>query len=176
MGSAASELPLSGIRVLDLTTWWAGPLNAMILADFGAEVIKIEAIQRLDNWRATLADRNFAQWWETSPLFNSTQRNKYGITLNLAAERGVELFKALVERSDVVCENYSPRVMPQLGLDYEILVQVNPLGHDLANRFWFDRPLARLRFVCAGCRNLGRPRASNRQRGRPTHLRRSDAG
>ena len=123
---ALAELPLSGIRVLDLTTWWAGPLNAMILADFGAEVIKIEAIQRLDNWRATLADRSFERWWETSPLFNSTQRNKYGITLNLAAGRGVELFKALVERSDVVCENYSPRVMPQLGLDYEVLRLVNP--------------------------------------------------
>jgi len=126
MTSVPSELPLSGIRVLDLTTWWAGPFNAMILADFGAEVIKIEAIQRLDNWRATLADRSFERWWETSPLFNSTQRNKYGMTLNLASGRGVELFKALVERSDVVCENYSPRVMPQLGLDYEILRRVNP--------------------------------------------------
>ncbi len=120
------ELPLRGVRVLDLTTWWAGPLNAMILADFGAEVIKIEAIQRLDNWRATLANRSLERWWETSPLFNSTQRNKYGMTLNLASERGAELFKALAERSDVVCENYSPRVMPQLGLDYGILRQINP--------------------------------------------------
>jgi crotonobetainyl-CoA:carnitine CoA-transferase CaiB-like acyl-CoA transferase len=119
-------LPLEGVRVLDLTTWWAGPLNAMLLADLGAEVIKIEAIQRLDNWRATLADRNVDRWWETSPLFNAVQRNKYGVTLNLAKPRGVELFKELIKRSDVVCENYSPRVMPQLGIDYEVLRGVNP--------------------------------------------------
>jgi len=126
MGPAAPELPLAGIRVLDLTTWWAGPFNALILADFGAEVIKIEAIQHLDNWRATLADRRAERWWETSPLFNSTQRNKYGITINLASRQGVSLFKHLVQCSDVVCENYSPRVMPQLGLDDDVLREVNP--------------------------------------------------
>lgn len=121
-----NELPLNGVRVLDLTTWWAGPFNAMILADFGAEVVKIEAIQRLDNWRATLADRSVERWWETSPLFNSTQRNKFDLTLNLASARGVEVFKQLVAHSDVVCENYSPRVMPQLGIAYEVLRQINP--------------------------------------------------
>src|SRR5579863_8897831 len=121
-----TDLPLSGDRIIDLTAWWAGPLNAMILADFGAEVIKIEAIQRLDNWRATLADRNLERWWETSPLFNSTQRNKFDLTLNLASPRGVEVFKQLAAHSDVVCENYSPRVMPQLGIAYEVLRQINP--------------------------------------------------
>jgi crotonobetainyl-CoA:carnitine CoA-transferase CaiB-like acyl-CoA transferase len=122
----SADLPLRGIRVLDLTSWWAGPFNAMILADLGAEVIKIEAIQRLDNWRATLADRKVERWWEASPLFNSTQRNKCGITLNLANPRGVAIFKELVKRSDVVCENYSPRVMPQLGIAYEVLREINP--------------------------------------------------
>ena len=120
------RLPLEGVRVLDLTSWWAGPLNAQVIAVLGAEVVKIEAIQRLDNWRGTLADRRVERWWETSPLFNSTQRNKFGITLNLATERGVALFKDLVSRSDVVCENYSPRVMPQLGLSYEVLRELNP--------------------------------------------------
>jgi crotonobetainyl-CoA:carnitine CoA-transferase CaiB-like acyl-CoA transferase len=122
---ARTKLPLHGIRVLDLTTWWAGPFNALVLATLGAEVIKIEAIQRLDNWRATLADRTAEKFWETSPLFNSTQRNKFGMTINLGKPRGVKLFKSLVERSDVVCENYSPRVMPQLGLSYEVLREIN---------------------------------------------------
>jgi crotonobetainyl-CoA:carnitine CoA-transferase CaiB-like acyl-CoA transferase len=121
-----TEMPLQGIRVLDLTTWWAGPFNALVLATLGAEVIKIEAIQRLDNWRATLADRAAERFWETSPLFNSTQRNKYGVTINLANPRGVTLFKRLVEKSDIVCENYSPRVMPQLGLAWETLREINP--------------------------------------------------
>ncbi len=123
---AQADLPLHGIRALDLTTWWAGPFNALVLATLGAEVIKIEAIQRLDNWRATLADRSVERFWETSPLFNSAQRNKYGMTINLAEPRGVALFKRLVERSDIVCENYSPRVMPQLGLAWEVLREVNP--------------------------------------------------
>jgi crotonobetainyl-CoA:carnitine CoA-transferase CaiB-like acyl-CoA transferase len=120
------NLPLAGVRVLDLTSWWAGPLNAQVLATLGAEVIKIEAIQRLDNWRATLADRRVERWWETSPLFNSAQRNKFGITINLADARGAALFKDLVRLSDVVCENYSPRVMPQLGLAWEVLRELNP--------------------------------------------------
>jgi len=123
---SASERPLYGLRVLDLTTWWAGPLAGMILADLGADVIKIEAIQRLDNWRATLADFDNAVWWETSPLFNAVQRNKRGMTLNLTDPRGVELFKRLAAESDIVIENYSRRVMPQFGLSYETLKAVNP--------------------------------------------------
>lgn len=118
--------PLKGIRVLDLTTWWAGPLATMILADMGAEVIKIEAIQRLDNWRSTLADYSAEAWWETSPLFNAVNRNKYGLTLNLSSPEGNRLFKALVEISDVVFENYSRRVMPNFGLSYDVLKRLNP--------------------------------------------------
>lgn len=118
--------PLKGLRVLDLTTWWAGPLATMILADLGAEVIKIEAIQRMDNWRAPLADLSEQSWWETSPLFNAVQRNKFGLTLNLTDPKGVSLFKQLVAKSDFVFENFSRRVMPQFGLTYDVLCEINP--------------------------------------------------
>lgn len=123
--------PLAGLRVLDLTTYMAGPFAAMTLADLGAEVIKIEAIQRLDSWRglggprvtdSTAADRP----WERSPLFNTQHRNKLGLTLNLNDEHGRELFKQLVVQSDVVLENYTARVMPNFGLAYEVLKEINP--------------------------------------------------
>jgi len=119
---------LEGTRVLDLTIFLAGPLPAAILADFGAEVIKVEAIQRLDAFRAygtpSLASVEAA--YERSPLFNSANHNKRGITLNLAAPDGVRLLKQLAAKSDAVVTNFSPRVLPQLGLDYEALREVNP--------------------------------------------------
>ena len=119
---------LEGTRVLDLTIFLAGPLPTAILADFGAEVIKVEAIQRLDGFRAygtpSLASVEAA--YERSPLFNSANHNKRGITLNLAAPEGVRLLKQLAAKSDAVVTNFSPRVLPQLGLDYEALSKVNP--------------------------------------------------
>ena len=119
---------LEGTRVLDLTIFLAGPLPTAILADFGAEVIKVEAIQRLDAFRAygtpSLASVEAA--YERSPLFNSANHNKRGITLNLAAPDGVRLLKQLAAKSDAVVTNFSPRVLPQLGLDYEALCKVNP--------------------------------------------------
>ena len=95
-------IPLDGMRVLDLTTFWAGPLPTAIMADLGAEVIKIEAIQRLDPFRAYGAPAGVApdEAYEWSPLFNSTNRNKRGITLNLTSEEGRNLFKRLVAKSD----------------------------------------------------------------------------
>lgn len=121
-------LPLEGVRVLDLTIFWAGPLPTAILADLGAEVIKIEAAQRLDPFRAYGIPGNPAleKMYERSPLFNTANRNKRGITLNLASDEGRRLFKALVAKSHVVVENFSPRVLPQLGLQYEVLREINP--------------------------------------------------
>jgi len=119
---------LEGTRVLDLTIFLAGPLPTAILADLGAEVIKVEAIQRLDGFRAygtpSLAAVEAA--YERSPLFNSANHNKRGITLNLAAPDGVRLLKQLAAKSDAVVTNFSPRVLPQLGLDYEALREINP--------------------------------------------------
>lgn len=126
MSNSDDALPLSGLRVLDLTAWWAGPLAAMIMADLGAEVIKVEAIQRPDGWRSTLTDFSLEKWWESSPLFNAINRNKHGLTLNLNVPEGVDLFKQLVAKSDFVFENFSRRVMPKFGLDYQTLKEINP--------------------------------------------------
>jgi crotonobetainyl-CoA:carnitine CoA-transferase CaiB-like acyl-CoA transferase len=123
----ASKL-LEGTRVIDLTIFLAGPMPSAILADLGAEVIKVEAIQRLDGFRAygtpSLASVEAA--YERSPLFNAANHNKRGITLNLNTPDGVRLFKLLAAKSDGVVTNFSPRVLPQFGLDYKALSEVNP--------------------------------------------------
>jgi crotonobetainyl-CoA:carnitine CoA-transferase CaiB-like acyl-CoA transferase len=121
-----SGLPLAGVRVLEVTTFMAGPLAAALLADLGAEVIKIEAIQRLDGWRAFFVDPAAPKPYETGCCYNTVNRNKRGITLNLGCEEGRALYKELVAISDVVIENFSPRMMPNLGLAYEDLARINP--------------------------------------------------
>ena len=116
--------PLAGLRVLDLTMFMSGPLATLIAADLGADVIKIEAVQRLDGWRGV--GRLGPKPWESSPLFNWINRSKRGITLNLGDERGAELFRRLVATADVVIENYTPRVMQNFGLAYESLRAIKP--------------------------------------------------
>ncbi|MEK3935147.1 CoA transferase [Sporosarcina sp. FSL W7-1349] len=120
-----STLPLEGIRILDLSMWWSGPLCTSYLGAQGAEVIKVESIQAPDGFRytATLPGEN---WWEFGAQFNSANMNKIGITLNLADPKGKSLFKELVEKSDVVIENFTAGVMENFGLDYETLREINP--------------------------------------------------
>jgi crotonobetainyl-CoA:carnitine CoA-transferase CaiB-like acyl-CoA transferase len=118
-------LPLEGVRIVDFTAYWAGPLPTAIMADLGAEVIKVESIQRPDQFRILAIPGDPAKVFELSPPFNATNRNKLALTLDLARPEGVRLFKELVKRSDAVVQNYSPRVMPQLGLSYETLREVN---------------------------------------------------
>ncbi len=117
--------PLHGIRVLDLTAWQAGPLATMILGDFGAEVIKVEAPQRLDGWRGG-AGLDADKAYERSPIWNAINRSKLGISLDLARPEGRSLFLRLVVQADVVIENFTPRVMDQLGLGDEVLRAANP--------------------------------------------------
>ena len=121
-----TNLPLSNIRVIDLTMWWSGTLMAQILASMGAEVIKIESLQRLDPWRGVGSAFATGKKYEKSPLFNSINNDKYGITLNLTNPKGKELFKKLVKIGDVVTENYTPRVMRNFGLAYDVLKEINP--------------------------------------------------
>jgi len=123
---SAAPLPLEGVRIVDFTAYWAGPLPTAIMADLGAEVIKVESIQRPDQFRIVAIPGDPAEVYELSPPFNATNRNKLGLTLDLARPDGVRLFKELIKRSDAVVQNYSPRVMPQLGLSYESLREVNP--------------------------------------------------
>jgi len=120
---------LNGIRILDLTMVFAGPVATKIMAELGAEIIKIESWQRPDVFtRANVYPENTPgdQPWNRGCLFHSLNMGKRAISLNLATEKGREIFKELVKISDVVIENFSPRVMTNWGLDYEQLKRLNP--------------------------------------------------
>lgn len=144
---ADNRLPLDGVRVLDCTAFWAGPCATQYLAMLGADVIKVESIQRPDGMRFNVTvPPTVEQWYEQGALFLSANLNKRGITLNLADGRGRELFLALAARSDVVFENYSPRVMENFRLTFEDLkavrgdiVMVRMPGWGLEGP-WRDRP------------------------------------
>ena len=117
--------PLAGIRVLDLTWVAAGPLGARILANFGAEVIKIESTARIDPVRnQPLPGGRFDV--DLPDLFNDANTNKKSVTINLATEQGKELFRKLVAVADVVTNNYSAGSMDRMGLSYQQLREINP--------------------------------------------------
>ena len=132
------EKPLSGVRVLDLTHAYSGPVCTMHLADQGAEVIKIEVPGKGDQ------SRNWAPFKNgSSGYFAYINRNKYGITLDLKSEKGRELFKKLVAEADVVCENFRVGTMERLGLGYEVLKEINPgLIYASISGFGLEGPLA----------------------------------
>ena len=113
--------PLQGIRVLDLTRVLSGPFCTMMLADYGADVIKIEPPEVGDDSRA------FGPFiGKESGYFMSLNRNKRSIVLNLKSKDDCEVFKELVKQSDVVVENYRPGVMEKFGLGYENLKKIRP--------------------------------------------------
>jgi crotonobetainyl-CoA:carnitine CoA-transferase CaiB-like acyl-CoA transferase len=120
--------PLQGkIRVLDLSMGWAGPLAAQLLAEMGAEVIKVEDTEYIDWWRGSLSmGPPELQVHERAPTFNSANRGKLGVTLDLGNPRGIEIVKRLVAICDVLIENYSPGVMARFGVDWEVLGPLNP--------------------------------------------------
>jgi crotonobetainyl-CoA:carnitine CoA-transferase CaiB-like acyl-CoA transferase len=122
-----NTLPLKGIRVLDLTTFWAGPSCTHPMALLGAEVIHVESARRPDGTRLIAGvPVTEEQWWERQPIFAALNTNKKDITLDLATERGRELLRRLIATADVVAENYTPRVLDQLGLDHAAVQQINP--------------------------------------------------
>ena len=130
IGSAHADrrrLPLAGVRVVDLTAFWAGPAAAHALAAFGADVIKVESIQRPDGIRYSGGMRtDVDDWWEYGWVFHAMNTNKRSVTLDLQSEDGLRLFKELVRQADVVIENFSPRVMDQFGLGADTLLELNP--------------------------------------------------
>jgi crotonobetainyl-CoA:carnitine CoA-transferase CaiB-like acyl-CoA transferase len=111
---------LSNIRVLDLTRVLAGPFCTMMLADMGADVIKIEMPGKGDDTREFGPFKN-----GQSMYFANVNRNKRGITLNLKSKQGKEIFLEMVKKADMVVENYRPGVMARLGLNYEELHKIN---------------------------------------------------
>lgn len=124
----ANRQPLDGVRVVDFTMGWAGPLCTRTLADLGADVIKIEAIQYPDWWRGLDRRSSYvdAQVYENHLRFAIMNRNKRGITLDLKRPRGLALAKRLLTGADIVIDNYSVDVMPKLGLGYDVLKKLNP--------------------------------------------------
>ncbi|WP_213290934.1 CoA transferase [Bradyrhizobium sp. sGM-13] len=123
-----SQLPLQPIRVVDFSMGWAGPLCTRTLADLGADVIKIEAIQYPDWWRGIDRRPDYVrgQMYEKTARFCIMNRNKRGITLDLKQPQGVALAKRLLIGADVVVSNYSVDVLARLGLGYEVLRTLNP--------------------------------------------------
>lgn len=126
--SGPAGLPAEGLKILDLTCWWAGPAATQLLAALGADVIHVESVQHMDGMRPAaalaFADRN--QWWEHSSFFLSINVNKRGITLDLGDPSGIDVARRLIRWADVVVENYTPRVMESFGLDSEGVLAVNP--------------------------------------------------
>lgn len=122
----APALPLEGIRVIDLTWFWSGPHCAMTMGALGADVIKVESIQRPDSYRYTAVDATQDRWYERGALWNDTNPDKRDVTLNLNSERGMEMLVRLLEQADVVISNFSNRVLPNLGLTTERFHEINP--------------------------------------------------
>ena len=121
------QLPLSGIRVLDLTTFWAGPSCTHSLALLGAEVIHVESARRPDGTRLISGvPVTEERWWEKQPIFAALNTNKKDITLDLASVRGRELLSRLITTCDVIAENFTPRVLDQIGLDFAAVQRLRP--------------------------------------------------
>ena len=118
------SLPLADLRVLDLSRVLSGPYCTMILADMGAEVIKIEVPGEGDLTRGKGDPESEVRGGQ--PVFFDLNRNKKSLTLNLKADAGKAIFKRLLETADVLVENYRPHVMDRLGLGYDVLSRLNP--------------------------------------------------
>ena len=124
---------LAGYRVIDLGSAWAAPMAAHLLADMGAEVIKVESRAKMDGMRLgrpmvgeDAAGGDEGRWPELQPVFHGLNRNKQSVTLNLKESEGLDLLRGLIARSDVVIDNFSPGVMERLGLDYAALRRLRP--------------------------------------------------
>lgn len=117
--------PLAGVRVLDFCWMIAGPLTTRLLADLGAEVIKVESMARVDRIRE-VGVQPPTPHAETNGVFNDCNVNKKSILLNLGSPRGIEVATQLVAKSDVITSNFTPDRMHRWGLGYEVLKQAKP--------------------------------------------------
>ena len=121
------RLSFNGLRVLDMTTFWAGPCCTHFLAMLGAEVIHVESARRPDGTRLIAGiPVTEEQWWDGSPIFAALNTNKKGLALDLQSQRGREVLLRLIATCDVIVENFTPRVLDQIGLDFAALQAVRP--------------------------------------------------
>jgi crotonobetainyl-CoA:carnitine CoA-transferase CaiB-like acyl-CoA transferase len=128
VGPIGGDRPLAGVRVLDFTAFWAGPFATAWLSSMGADVVKVEAVQRPDGIRFSAAVRphDDAQFYEKSALFHACNLGKRAITLDLGHPDGLAIAKRLVEQCDVIAENFTPQVLEKFGLDWETVHALNP--------------------------------------------------
>jgi len=142
--SAVSNQPFEGIRVCDLSRFWSGPYCTQYLGGLGAEVIKVEAIQSVDGfrWPQVVGDR----WWEASGQWCGTNLNKYSLTLDVNQPQGMRLLHELIKKSDVIIDNFPPRVMENFKLTYpdvkalkEDIIMLSLPGYGLTGP-WKDQP------------------------------------
>ncbi|HEY2199232.1 MAG TPA: CoA transferase [Mycobacterium sp.] len=124
---AAERLPFQGLRVLDMTTFWAGPSCTHFLAMLGAEVIHVESTRKPDGTRLIAGiPVTEDQWWEKSPIFSALNTNKRGLTLDLQTPAGRDVLRRLIATSGVIVENFTPRVLDQIGLDFTTVQAIRP--------------------------------------------------
>ncbi len=123
-----ARLPLAGLRIVDMTAWWAGPSATHMLATLGADVIHVESTGRPDGMRMVggMLQGRFADWWECSSFFLAANSNKRGLALDLSHERGRDVMLRLLERCDAVVENFTPRVLDNFGLGWETIHARSP--------------------------------------------------
>jgi crotonobetainyl-CoA:carnitine CoA-transferase CaiB-like acyl-CoA transferase len=128
-------LPLAGIAVLDFTTAWAGPMATKILANLGADVIKVEGPRWYDSWRGPLKPSKMEQYPDSKPgerpynrcaLFNAQNFDKRAIVLDLKAPRAREIIRSMLPQIDLVVANFRPGALARQGLGYESLKAINP--------------------------------------------------
>src|SRR6478752_5741553 len=116
-----TDLPLAGVRVVDLTRVLSGPFCSMLLGDLGADIIKVETPGEGDTVRHQGAGRDGLSWY-----FANYNRNKRSITLNLRSDEGRDILARLIARSDVLIDNYRPGVLDAMGFDEARLHEINP--------------------------------------------------
>ena len=135
MSDMSDARPLRHIRATVLTQAWAGAFTTRLLADMGAEVIQVESLNRIDPWRGGYPPRLSGTYPNRDPgerpfdrnaAYNSVNTGKKAITLDLNHSEAMDAFLELVSISDIVAENFSGRVLPNLGLEYPVLRSVNP--------------------------------------------------
>lgn len=117
--------PLRGMRILDMGWVWAGAIPGQILADMGAEVIKVESVKRIDYMRLGRPLIGKEPDIEQNPWFHAVNRNKKSITVNLKSEAGIKIIKRLAAKCDAVIENFKPGFLTKIGLDYDALSAKN---------------------------------------------------
>ena len=134
-GEATPRGPLEGLRVIEITTAWAGPMAGRVLSYFGAESIHVESPNRVNSWRLNREKPNPINFpgglpgerpFDRSFLFNSQNVNKLSCILNLKTEEGRQTLRRLVAVADVLICNFRPGTLAKLGLDYDKLTRIKP--------------------------------------------------